>query len=47
MLYGLNTNTKTTKFLIGISPQGVITFISKAWDGRTSDKYLNENSVFK
>ena len=32
------------KFLIGISPQGVITFISKAWGGRTSDKYLTENS---
>ena len=32
------------KFLIGISPQGVITFISKAWSGRTSDMYLTENS---
>ena len=36
----------TIKFLIGISPQGVITFISKAWGGRTSDKYLTENSKF-
>ena len=36
----------TIKFLIGISPQGVITFISKAWGGRTSDKYLAENSKF-
>ena len=34
------------KVLIGISPQGVITFISKAWGGRTSDKYLTENSKF-
>ena len=34
------------KFLIGISPQVVITFISKAWGGRTSDKYLAENSKF-
>ena len=36
----------TVKFLIGISPQGVTTFISKSWDGRTSDRYLNENSKF-
>ena len=33
----------TIKFLIGICPQGVISFISKAWGGRTSDKYLTEN----
>ena len=36
----------TTMFLIGIIPQGVITFISKAWGGRTSEKYLTENSKF-
>ena len=34
----------TVKFLIGISPKGVITFISKAWGGRVSDKYLTEHS---
>ena len=34
------------QFLISISPQGVITFVSKAWGGRTSDKYLTENSKF-
>ena len=32
------------KFLIGISPQGSITFISKGWGGRVSDHYLSENS---
>ena len=31
------------KFLIGITPQGVISFISKGWGGRTSDKYLTEH----
>ena len=33
----------TVKFLIGIAPQGVITFISKGWGGRVSDKFLTEN----
>ena len=28
----------TVKFLIGVTPQGVISFISQAWCGRVSDK---------
>ena len=31
---------------IAISPQGVTTFISQAWGGRTSDKYLTVCSGF-
>ena len=33
----------TVKYLIGITPQGSISFISKGWGVRVSDKYLTEN----
>ena len=33
----------TIKVLIGITPQGTISFLSNAWGGTTSDKYLTEN----
>ena len=36
----------TAKFLIGVAPQGVITFISKGWGGRISDIHLTENWYF-
>ena len=36
----------TVKFLIGITPQDVISYISKAWGGCTSDKFLTENCNF-
>ena len=36
----------TIKFLIGITPQGTISFVSEAWEGRTSDKFLTENCGF-
>ena len=36
----------TVKFLIGISPYGAITFLSKCWGGRASDKCITLNSGF-
>ena len=37
-------NTNTYKVLVGISPSGVITFVSKLYAGSISDKELTRNS---
>ena len=44
--YSTYKSHNTMKFLIGITPQGSISFISKGWGGRTSDKHLTENCGF-
>ena len=36
----------TAKYLISITPQGVISFISNGWGGRVSDKYIVEHSGY-
>lgn len=36
----------TMKYLISISPQGHISYISRGWGGRVSDKHLTENCNF-
>ena len=36
----------TVKFLVAISPTGAITFVSKCWGGRVSDKHLTVKSGF-
>ena len=33
----------TVKYLISITPQGTVSFISKGYGGRVSDKYITEN----
>jgi len=33
----------TAKFLIGITPQGTVSCISKGWGGRASDKFITEH----
>ncbi len=46
--YTLNTRVTihAAKYLIGIAPQGVISFISKGYGGRVSDKYITMNCGF-
>lgn len=40
--YSSYKHHQTVKYLIGVSPQGVVTYISEGWGGRTSDKYITE-----
>ena len=39
-------NHNTVKYLIGITPQGTISFISNGWRGPTNDQHVTENSDF-
>ena len=44
--YSTYKSHNTMKYLIGITPQGTVSFISDGWGGRTSDKFITEHSGF-
>ena len=46
LTWSTHKHKNTIKFLIAITPQGSISFISNGWGGRTTDKHITENSGF-
>ena len=45
-IYSNYKKHNTVKFLIGITPNGAVSFLSLCWGGRTTDKCITKNSGF-
>ncbi|KAJ8278435.1 hypothetical protein GJAV_G00087590 [Gymnothorax javanicus] len=45
-LYGHYYTNNTAKYLVAVSPSGIIMFISDAYGGKCSDRYIIQNSGF-
>ncbi|XP_060789846.1 uncharacterized protein LOC132894263 isoform X2 [Neoarius graeffei] len=41
-----NKSHNSSKYLIGIAPQGAVCFVSQGWDGHCSDKHITEHCGF-
>ena len=41
--YSAYKHHQTVKYLLGITPQGTVCFLSEGWGGRVSDKHFTEN----
>ena len=47
LTWSSNKHHHTAKYLIGITPQDSISFISQGWDGRSSDRKLRFFEKYK
>lgn len=45
-MYSRYKGSYTVKFLVAITPNGMISFVSKCYDGRSSDSFITNDSGF-